>query len=131
MLLPVLVVLNGSSPYLGLKTETSFAMFSNLRTIGGLSNHLLVGAGVQVFDYQKIYWQADASGEPIGEPVLHYQVRQFVEQNPSKFESARLVQHDGQSLINAEALGGSPSYFEKKFFLFQSLQLGPTVSCSH
>jgi len=131
MLLPMLVILNGSSPYLGLKTETSFAMFSNLRTIGGLSNHLLVGAGVQIFDYQKIYWQADASGEPIGEPVLHYQVRQFVEQNPNKFKSARLVQHDGQSLINANALGGSPSYLEKKFFLFQSLQLGPTVSCSH
>ncbi len=39
---PLLVVLNGMSPYLGLKTETSFAMFSNLRTEGGVNNHLFL-----------------------------------------------------------------------------------------
>ena len=29
MLLPIVLIFNGASPYLGLKTETSFAMFSN------------------------------------------------------------------------------------------------------
>jgi hypothetical protein len=51
--LPILVVLNGVSPYVGLKTETSWAMFSNLRTEGGQSNHWLVPAGMQLFDYQQ------------------------------------------------------------------------------
>jgi len=40
--IPLLVVLNGAAPYLGIKTEGSFAMFSNLRTEGGESNHLVV-----------------------------------------------------------------------------------------
>jgi hypothetical protein len=50
---PTVVVLNGLSPYLGLKTDNSYAMFSNLRTEGGVSNHFIVPADLQVFDFQK------------------------------------------------------------------------------
>lgn len=39
---PFLTMLNGASPYLGIKTEASFSMFSNLRTVGAQSNHLLI-----------------------------------------------------------------------------------------
>jgi hypothetical protein len=53
LLVPLLAGLNGCSPYLGLKTETAFAMYSNLRTEGGQSNHLLVPAGVQLFGFQR------------------------------------------------------------------------------
>jgi hypothetical protein len=52
-LVPVLVVLNGLSPYLGLHTTANWAMFSNLRTEGGRSNHLIVPADWQLFDYQR------------------------------------------------------------------------------
>ncbi|RYF85284.1 MAG: hypothetical protein EOO03_13535 [Chitinophagaceae bacterium] len=52
-IVPVIVFLNGLSPYLGLKTENSYSMYSNLRTEGGISNHYLIPAGVQIFDYQK------------------------------------------------------------------------------
>jgi hypothetical protein len=38
----LLVFLNGLSPYVGLKTETSFAMYSNLRTEGGATNHFVI-----------------------------------------------------------------------------------------
>ncbi|RDV16693.1 hypothetical protein DXT99_02610 [Pontibacter diazotrophicus] len=53
LIIPLLVFINGGSPYLGLKTESSFAMFSNLKTEGGVTNHFIVPAGVQVFDFQK------------------------------------------------------------------------------
>jgi hypothetical protein len=39
-----LVVLNGSSQYLGLKTENAFTMYSNLRTEAGYNNHLFLPA---------------------------------------------------------------------------------------
>lgn len=52
-LMPVVVFLNGACPYLGLKTESSFAMFSNLRTEGGQTNHLIIPASTQVFGFQK------------------------------------------------------------------------------
>jgi hypothetical protein len=52
-LIPVIIFLNGLSPYIGLKTETSFSMFSNLRTEGGVSNHLLVPANFHLTNWQK------------------------------------------------------------------------------
>lgn len=52
LVLPALVFLNGLNPYLGLKNVQSFSMFSNLKTAGGTSNHLLVPASWQVADFQ-------------------------------------------------------------------------------
>jgi hypothetical protein len=42
---PAIALLNGATPYLGLKTVSNYSMFSNLRTEGGMTNHLLVPAG--------------------------------------------------------------------------------------
>ncbi|GAA4896485.1 HTTM domain-containing protein [Actinomycetospora straminea] len=44
----VALVLNGASPYLGLKTEAAFTMFSNIRTEPGHWNPLLVPESVRV-----------------------------------------------------------------------------------
>lgn len=48
---PVLLLLNGLSPYVGLKTHHAFAMFSNLRTEAHQSNHLLLPATLRVVDW--------------------------------------------------------------------------------
>lgn len=53
LIAPLLVLLAGVGPYLGLWTDRAFAMYSNLRTEGGRSNHLLVGAAGQPFGYQR------------------------------------------------------------------------------
>jgi hypothetical protein len=61
--IPLIVFVNGTSPYLGLKTENSYAMFSNLRTEAGSSNHFFVPANIQLFDYQKNVVQIIASSD--------------------------------------------------------------------
>jgi hypothetical protein len=61
---PVLVVVNGLNPYLGLKTETSFGMFSNLRTEGNQSNHLFIPSSFQIFDFQKDLVEVMSSSRP-------------------------------------------------------------------
>ncbi len=44
--------LNCLSPYLGLKTSTSVAMWSNLVVTGGVSNHVLIGPrAIETFDF--------------------------------------------------------------------------------
>lgn len=63
-LIPVAVFLNGWSPYIGLKTENSYAMFSNLRTEDGVSNHFIVPASVQLFDYQRHVVDISSSTDP-------------------------------------------------------------------
>lgn len=52
LLAPALVFANGLSPYLGLKTEHSYTMFSNLRTEGDTWNHYLMPRSLRVFGFQ-------------------------------------------------------------------------------
>jgi len=47
----VLAALNGACPYLGLKTQSTWSLFSNLHVEGGVSNHLLLPASLQPFGY--------------------------------------------------------------------------------
>ena len=42
LIFPILVLVNGSLPHLGVKNIQSMAMFSNLRTEGGKTNHLFI-----------------------------------------------------------------------------------------
>ena len=53
--IPLLFVfLNGFQPYLGLSTGGAYSMFSNLRTEGPRSNHLLLGSNpFKVFSFQE------------------------------------------------------------------------------
>jgi len=64
VILPLIVFFNGLSPYLGLKTENSYSMFSNLRTEGGISNHYIMPASLQIFDYQKDVVEIVSSTDP-------------------------------------------------------------------
>ena len=47
-----LVLFNGLTPYLGLKTGVAYTMFSNLRTEAGYANHLWMPTSLRVFDMQ-------------------------------------------------------------------------------
>lgn len=52
LVFPLIVFLNGISPYIGLKTQTVFSMFSNLKTENGKTNHILIPNMYQIFNYQ-------------------------------------------------------------------------------
>ncbi|WP_276368835.1 hypothetical protein [Chryseolinea sp. H1M3-3] len=52
IIFPLLLIVNGFGPYIGLRTQTSFSMFSNLHTENGVSNHLIVPDGIQITDWQ-------------------------------------------------------------------------------
>lgn len=46
-----LVILNSTGPYIGFKTESNIAMYSNMRTGGGVNNRLFMPA-LSIFHYQ-------------------------------------------------------------------------------
>lgn len=60
-----LTLLNGLAPYLGLKTEASFAMYSNLRTEGPYWNHLLLPPALKLARYQDDLIGIHASSEAV------------------------------------------------------------------
>jgi hypothetical protein len=59
-----LILLSGVSPYLGLGTDRALAMYSNLRTEGGRSNHFVVPTGFQIAPYQRDLVQVLESNFP-------------------------------------------------------------------
>jgi hypothetical protein len=64
LVLPIVVGLNGLSPYVGFKTEVSWAMFSNLRTDTTRSNHRIVPAGLEISRDQDDLVAVAASSDP-------------------------------------------------------------------
>jgi hypothetical protein len=63
LIAPALVVANAVMPYIGLKTQDTFTMYSNLQTEADQWNHEVVPESVQVFDAQdhpvRILWSTD------------------------------------------------------------------------
>lgn len=60
----VLLLINGFGPYFGLRTQTSFSMFSNLHTENGESNHLIMPSGIQLTNWQYDLVEIVDSNEP-------------------------------------------------------------------
>lgn len=84
-----LLVLNAASPYLGLKTESAFTMFSNLQTEAGDWNHAFVPEAVRVFGYQDELVTVTASNDPQllrrtsrGTRMVRYELERYLRRHP-------------------------------------------------
>ena len=63
-IIPLWFFLHCLSPYIGLGTGGTIAMFSGLRTEGGVSNHYLVSKPIHLFPYQDKVVYIEESGNP-------------------------------------------------------------------
>jgi hypothetical protein len=66
---PAVAAMNGFMPYLGLKTEISFAMFSNLRTEERNTNHWFLPVRWRAADYQEDLVQVISTSETNSERI--------------------------------------------------------------
>jgi len=137
---PVLVFGNGCSPYLGLKSEHSFAMFSNLRTEGDHWNHLLVPRGLRVFGYADEVVQLRRSSDPYLENLARHgfglvplELRSHVEQRP---ESSVTYQR-GDRIVQAPRAADDPFLMTpvhplaRKLILFRPVPPRGGNACLH
>lgn len=90
-----LVVVNSASPYIGFKTESNVAMYSNMRTEGGMNNHLFLPT-VSLFGFQdNLVEVVDANHEEIlklrTHPARYGYVGQEFEVYVPYFEFRRVV----------------------------------------
>lgn len=140
-IIPLLVFINGILPYLGLKTENSYAMFSNLKTEGGATNHFIVPATVQIFDYQKNVVEIISSTDPYLQSLAEERIALVL------FEFQNYVHHRQpervEYRINGErrsfkkddsatyaALGSNP-YILRKLMKFRPFALHGPQPCFH
>ena len=136
LLLPLLTVLNGCSPYLGLKTETAFAMYSNLRTEGDRSNHLLVPAAVQVFDFQRdlVEIKDSSSGflNNLGQRRLllpFFEVRAYLASRPGT--TLAFARHAPPGMPPDDQLQRPVPWLLRKLLYFRPVALDGPQPCLH
>ena len=133
--LPALLIFDGINPYLGLKTDTAFAMYSNLRSEGGITNHLIWRHPLALADYQEDLVQVVDSNDPAlrgiaqrGWPIPFFDLRRRVSElvkDGSKNISVTYVQNGKTTRVEAaEAapdLATRPSLLERKLLLFRAI----------
>ncbi len=142
LLIPLLVFLNGTTPYLGLKTEASFAMFSNLRTEGGISNHYLIPASSQIFDYQKELIEVVSSSDKVlngyaesNQLMVYYHLQRLVALRKPKSLTYIRNGKEQQFLLSEasaghELLQQQPFWF-RKLVRFRTIHKQEPQPCAH
>lgn len=139
MAIPALFFLNGLSPYLGLKTESSLAMYSNLHTEAGQTNHYVTGQFPFGFGYQNDIVRPISSNSPAfdaayvgqGMALVRYEFDRILAQSPAlkvTFEHAGVVRTNDAGWRNAY-LAASP--LEQKFLLFKPIDFNRPKVCTH
>jgi hypothetical protein len=135
---PAVLFLSALSPYFGLKTESSIAMFSNLHTEGGTSNHLLFPRPPYLFDYQaEVVEIVDARHEGLandvrGEHMVMFALKEHLRNDPANWVVYR--RPDGQ-LVRATAASFAPGEFanwaERTFLSFKRVDYDRPKVCTH
>lgn len=135
---PVLVAVNGLSPYLELKTGYSWNMYSNLQTVDGESNHLLVRRTLPLTDEQgslvrivrssdpELSWYADA-----GYALTWRQLRTYLAAHP---DASLTYERDGversaDPASSVPELVDAPPTWQQKLQLFRAVDLSSPQRC--
>jgi hypothetical protein len=137
-IVPVLVLLNGLSPYLELRTAYAFNMYANLQTADGDTNHFLVTRTVPLTDYQsdlvRIIDSSDAglrlySDARFDIPLL--QLRDYLSHHPDvalTYVRRGVERHVARAAEDPSLVEPVPSW-QSKLFAFRSLDQTEPARC--
>lgn len=139
LIVPALSVVNGALPYLEVKTSTVWNMYSNLRTAGGHSNHVLVSRTFPLTSPQDDLVEVLGSDDPLLDlyagtdlrlPVRS--VRTYLQEHPAT--SAVVVIAGERVTIVAgepipERLGPPVPEWLQKLFILRSVDVEDPVAC--
>ena len=143
LLIPLLTLANGAMPYLGLKTETSWAMYSNLRTAFA-PNHLLVPESARVFGLQDDLVTIEETTLPAleiyaGKPVAlaPTEFRRIASAASDDFDVTVRIRDERETLIVADGVSTHPSWttpdpwWVARLLPFRPVDTAPNASCRH
>ncbi|MEZ0497949.1 thiol-disulfide oxidoreductase [Sphingomonas sp. IW22] len=136
--IPAVLFVTCLSPYLGLKTESSIAMFSNLHTEGGTTNHLLFARPPYIAGYQNevatITGSSNATMQSMADRnlgMVRFQLERWMVYHPSDWVSFTL---DGQRFERATASSfplRPPSFLERRLLVFKPVDVSRPKMCTH
>ncbi len=104
----LVLVVNSLSPYVGLKTESSFTMFSNLHTEGGRWNHLFIPEAVRIFPYQDDLVRIVASNDRAleastrnGQRLVRFELERYLRSHPATTATYATTDGRGETIHRA------------------------------
>lgn len=137
--LPATLFIVCTAPYVGLRTEASIAMFSNLHTEAGMSNHLVIREPWYLFGYQRDVAMIKASSDPdlqhfadrnLG--LVMFSLKERLRNKPEHWVTYELngVRHEQAT---AESLGAltHASLLERKLLIFKHVDFARPKVCTH
>lgn len=139
----LLLFLNGFGPYLGLRTQTSFSMFSNLHTENGVSNHLIVPSGIQITNWQRDLVEIIDSNDPTLISIRDNDLlmvyldlrRERSVAGPDfwvKFRRNGRIETFDATRIETESVLPSFGLLKRRYFYFRPVERDPfMVRCKH
>ncbi|MAR10259.1 MAG: hypothetical protein CL681_09825 [Blastopirellula sp.] len=138
-----LLFLNGASQYLGLKTETCFTMYSNLRTEGGRNNHLFMPA-LRLTPHQDELIEIIATDHPQLQPfierrqyIVRFELRRILSEYPGDVEVTYRYQGQLQKVTRQRGVSSDPSLTTRhplilaKLLYFRPVYMGPKALHQH
>jgi hypothetical protein len=142
-LLPALVLINGLNPYLGLRTQLSFSMFSNLRTEGGRTNHLFMPRLITLQPYEDDLVEVIEASDPILQdlrtkelllPYFEFQAMINELDNVRVTYLRNGTEHKVSCVdwvCDDADLGTPHPRMRRAFFYFRAVDKGPKMQCRH
>ncbi len=137
-LVPLLVLLNGLTPYLEIKTGYGFNMYANLRTVDGETNHLLLPTTFPLTDEQDEVVRIIESDDPVlrdyaerGYGLTPRQLRAYLSDHPD----VGLTYEQGEERVEVDRAADRPELVEpvplwvEKLLLFRAVDLGDKERC--
>jgi len=128
-----------TAPHLGLRTEASIAMFSNLHTEAGVSNHLLITQPLPWFPYQSEVAMIKASSDPDlqhfadrNQGLVMFSLKERLRKQPEQWVTYELngVRYEKAT---AQSLGAftHASFWERKLLIFKHVDFARPKVCTH
>lgn len=127
------VVANGLTPYLEIKTATSWNMYANLVTHDGESNHFLIRETLPIWDRNSDLLVVVASTDErlqryadTGYAIPRRNLENYLADNPTAVVTVML---DGEETVLTSADGDNTNVFVDKFLSFRSVDVVGEPGC--
>jgi hypothetical protein len=137
--LPALLFIGCTAPYIGLRTEASIAMFSNLHTEAGQSNHLLMPNPPYLFPYQRDVAMIKASSDPDLQEfadrkmgLVMFTLQERLRKKPQHWVTYELngARHEKATAASIGAATHA-NLWERKLLIFKPVDFARPKVCSH
>jgi hypothetical protein len=136
---PAVLFVISAAPYVGLRTEASIAMFSNLHTEGGITNHLVITKPWDLFPYQRDVAMIKGSSDPdlqsyadrnLG--LVMFALNEKLRKKPDHWVTFELngVRHERATAASIGAQSHANA-LERKLLIFKPVDYSRPKVCTH